>query len=899
MRIKFWFTTLELLIASAIALVATVEFTGLAVAGTLAVTKAGSGSGSVTGNGNDGTISCGVICSNVYMDGTPITLTASAGPGSQFTGWLGPCIGTGSCQFMINGSPTVVATFAATDVGAPGLDIDGTGACDALTDGLLILRYLVGLSGTSLISSAVGAGAPRVTAAQLGDYLVDIKPVLDIDGNGQADASTDGVLILRYLFGLRGASLIAGAVGPGATRMTAASIETRISSLYPPSPEISFAYPAANQLYVGFGQTVSGGIANQQNLDTTLVADIAANVTAVAGSVIALRADGILVATSVLPQSLVGQIVSLNSVNIPIPAGAAATTHSLTLEVREPGGLLATSVRNIYADVFPPGTVSPTFSIASRLAGVVHVTIPTLPGDDGAMGATPPQWEIRYSLVSPITAANWATNGKPLVNNLAGALPSQPVQSFDLFLPTDQTQVWIGIRAIDRVGNLGSFVDQTATPTLSTTLSRTNAVTVPNSDTADRIVVKVADVDGDGYDDLIAAYPIDHGGDGRIYIWFGGNGGISNAAAPMVLAGSLASGSFGTLGFGNAFEVVDLDGDGIADITAGETDCATTAYVNVWKGSAIAAMKASNGTPAAIRLSDSNHLIGGTLRAAGKATGGNSAGRDLLMTNYNAGCPAPATLTATILPRGGAWLTDGNTAILSAAGAVTIALPSKPNGIVDATWFTQHSSTTRDSMALSFEEPNVAHELQSFSGDLFTAGASIPWSSGVPVAMPQQSDGLVLGGGRDAVGDGTTDLVVSQLTDQRVLIYDGHHLLSGTGLIQTATLSPNGDANGDAGRCAMLLPDLDGDGKADYAGCSDTGSTSAVYLGFGFTGAAPPWSTSAVSGIPQPGRSQRISSGGAVFGQAVAAGHVTSETALDLVVLSHASTGHDTIWLIR
>ena len=42
-------------------------------------------------------------------------------------------------------------------------------------------------------------------------------PLLDIDGNGQADALTDGLLIIRYLFGLRGPSLTAGAVGPGAT----------------------------------------------------------------------------------------------------------------------------------------------------------------------------------------------------------------------------------------------------------------------------------------------------------------------------------------------------------------------------------------------------------------------------------------------------------------------------------------------------------------------------------------------------------------------------------------------------------------------------------------------------------------------------------------------------------
>jgi hypothetical protein len=42
--------------------------------------------------------------------------------------------------------------------------------------------------------------------------------LLDVDGNGQIDALTDGLLILRYLFGLEGDTLIAGVVAQDATR---------------------------------------------------------------------------------------------------------------------------------------------------------------------------------------------------------------------------------------------------------------------------------------------------------------------------------------------------------------------------------------------------------------------------------------------------------------------------------------------------------------------------------------------------------------------------------------------------------------------------------------------------------------------------------------------------------
>ena len=60
-----------------------------------------------------------------------------------------------------------------------------------------------------------------------------LQSTLDIDGNGTADALTDGLLVIRYLFGLRGASLIAGVLGPLATR-TMAEIEAYIQSLLPP-----------------------------------------------------------------------------------------------------------------------------------------------------------------------------------------------------------------------------------------------------------------------------------------------------------------------------------------------------------------------------------------------------------------------------------------------------------------------------------------------------------------------------------------------------------------------------------------------------------------------------------------------------------------------------------------
>ena len=56
---------------------------------------------------------------------------------------------------------------------------------------------------------------------------------MEIDGNGAVDALTDGLLVLRYLFGLTGNSLIAGVVAEDATRTTAEEIEAYLASLMP------------------------------------------------------------------------------------------------------------------------------------------------------------------------------------------------------------------------------------------------------------------------------------------------------------------------------------------------------------------------------------------------------------------------------------------------------------------------------------------------------------------------------------------------------------------------------------------------------------------------------------------------------------------------------------------
>lgn len=102
-------------------------------------------------------------------------------------------------------------------------DIDKDGEADALTDGLLLLRYTFGLRNTSLTDNAISTGS-TLSSSEVSAELEATLSIADIDGNGEIDALTDALILLRYLFGLNGESLTSGAVASGAIRSTPAAI---------------------------------------------------------------------------------------------------------------------------------------------------------------------------------------------------------------------------------------------------------------------------------------------------------------------------------------------------------------------------------------------------------------------------------------------------------------------------------------------------------------------------------------------------------------------------------------------------------------------------------------------------------------------------------------------------
>jgi hypothetical protein len=107
-------------------------------------------------------------------------------------------------------------------------DFDSNNNDDALTDGLLFLRYNFGLTGDSLTDGVVSEDS-EITSFEIEQNLYNLvknnSQIADIDGNGYIDALSDGLILFRYLFGMRGESLTRGSMHLSSKRVHSNEIE--------------------------------------------------------------------------------------------------------------------------------------------------------------------------------------------------------------------------------------------------------------------------------------------------------------------------------------------------------------------------------------------------------------------------------------------------------------------------------------------------------------------------------------------------------------------------------------------------------------------------------------------------------------------------------------------------
>ncbi len=123
------------------------------------------------------------------------------------------------------------------------LDIDRNGRVEAWTDGIMIVRHLWGYSGESVVLYAVAPDGTRTDAAEITSYLDKLGLVLDVDGDGELMHQTDGAMIFRYLLGFSGVFLVHNVIGPGATRDTVEEVTAYLDEL----KSMTVTPPAENQ----------------------------------------------------------------------------------------------------------------------------------------------------------------------------------------------------------------------------------------------------------------------------------------------------------------------------------------------------------------------------------------------------------------------------------------------------------------------------------------------------------------------------------------------------------------------------------------------------------------------------------------------------------------------------
>jgi hypothetical protein len=133
----------------------------------------------------------------------------AGGTGYRFSSWSDA--GARSHDYNTpDANSTLTANFT-TGTFVPSIDVDNNDVFDASTDGVLLLRYLFGFRDTSLIAgNVIGANAERNTATAIQSYLQSVITAFDVDGRPGVNAVTDGVLAIRYLLGLVDAPLTSG-----------------------------------------------------------------------------------------------------------------------------------------------------------------------------------------------------------------------------------------------------------------------------------------------------------------------------------------------------------------------------------------------------------------------------------------------------------------------------------------------------------------------------------------------------------------------------------------------------------------------------------------------------------------------------------------------------------------
>jgi len=170
----------------------------------------------------------------------------AAAPGQKLfkvTATMAPsCTSAGACTSQVlfdsDGNFSYATTpsgftnksFTINGAAAPvcNIDVDNSGTRSAFVDGILIVRHLLNLSGATLTNNLTIPGTRNVPA-DLTAFMSTIN--WDMTGAGGQSAFRDGIILVRLMLGIPDGTLLNGVTIPGgATFQTAAAIRANVNS---------------------------------------------------------------------------------------------------------------------------------------------------------------------------------------------------------------------------------------------------------------------------------------------------------------------------------------------------------------------------------------------------------------------------------------------------------------------------------------------------------------------------------------------------------------------------------------------------------------------------------------------------------------------------------------------
>ena len=130
--------------------------------------------------------------------------------------------------FVHRSAPLNTATIACN------FNVDNSNVVRMMRDGVMLMRYLLNLRGVSLTANAKQGSLVAGTIETNIQAQINASH-LDIDGNGVTEAASDGVLLLRSMLGFRDDALTNNALGSppavGAWRNTGQLIRAHLHSV--------------------------------------------------------------------------------------------------------------------------------------------------------------------------------------------------------------------------------------------------------------------------------------------------------------------------------------------------------------------------------------------------------------------------------------------------------------------------------------------------------------------------------------------------------------------------------------------------------------------------------------------------------------------------------------------